>query len=180
MQPARGIYFRREDYASFPIRVFVDVVDLIVFAVFCVAVAAVLAVGLPGGKSTFNLMFLTWLAAALFYFVVLKRSAFGTLGYRWGKVRVVGLDGRVPGYWSLILRLLFGMLGPLNWVLDLIWLTSDANRQSLRDKFANTYVIKANAQFAGEGPLVFRYYSICGCTWLFREVEFAPVSATRD
>lgn len=123
-------------------------------------------------------MFLIWLAAAFFYFVVLKRSRFGTFGYRLGRFGVVSLDGRVPGYWSLITRLLFGMLGPLNWVLDLIWLTSDANRQSLRDKFANTYVIKAKAQIAGEGPVVFRYYSICGFTWLFREVEIASNTAT--
>ena len=180
MQAGRGIYFRREDYASFPVRVFVDIVDLIVFALFCLAVMAVLSVIFSDGESAFRLMFLTWLAGAFFYFVVLKRSAFGTLGYRLGRVRVVGLDGRSPGYWSMILRLLFGMLGPLNWVLDLSWLIGDANRQSLRDKFANTYVIKAMSQIAGEGPVVFRYYSICGCTWLFREVEAAPNSSARD
>jgi uncharacterized RDD family membrane protein YckC len=80
------------------------------------------------------------------------------------------LDGRVPGYWPLFLRLLFAMLGPLNWAIDLIWLTNDSNRQALRDKFAGTYVVKAKAQIAGEGRVVSRYYQICGTNWWFREV----------
>jgi hypothetical protein len=55
---------------------------------------------------------------------------------------------------------MFGVLGPLNWLIDLIWLSSDANRQALRDKSANTYVVKAKAQAAGQGRIVIRYYEI--------------------
>jgi uncharacterized RDD family membrane protein YckC len=174
MKAEQGVYFRREDYASFPIRVLVDVVDVIVFGVLCIGITAVLAAIFPEGRSTFRLIFLAWMTAAFFYFVILKRSRFRTPGYRLGRVRIVGLDGRVPSHWSLFLRLLFGGLGPLNWVLDLIWLTNDSNRQALRDKFANTYVVKAKSRFAGEGRIVFRYYTICGCNWLFREVEGEP------
>jgi uncharacterized RDD family membrane protein YckC len=80
----------------------------------------------------------------------LKGLKFRTLGYRAGRVRIVGLDGEAPGYASLTLRLMFAMLGPLNWPADLAWLSSDSHRQALRDKFANTYVVRADAQAAGE------------------------------
>ena len=138
MKVEKGVYFRREDYASFLVRLLVNVVDAMVFGALCITIAAVLASIFREGRSTFNLFFLAWMTAAFFYFVILKRSRFRTPGYRLGRVRIVGLDGRVPSHWSLFLRLLFGGLGPLNWVLDLIWLTSDTNRQALRDKFANT------------------------------------------
>jgi hypothetical protein len=71
----------------------------------------------------------------------------------------------------LILRLSFVLLGPLNWVLDLLWLSHDDHRQALRDKFARTYVIKAAAEPAGTGKTVVRYYEICGYNFLFREVQ---------
>jgi hypothetical protein len=74
-------------------------------------------------------------------------------------------------HWSLIARFMFGMLGPLNWPIDLIWLTNDIHRQALRDKFANTYVIRAAAQSSGTGKVVFRQYDILFYNFLFREVE---------
>ena len=63
------------------------------------------------------------------------------------------------------------MCSLVTWLPDLIWIFGDANRQPLRDKLANTYVVKANAQAAGQGRIIFRYYSICLSNCLFREVE---------
>jgi uncharacterized RDD family membrane protein YckC len=114
-----------------------------------------------------------WATVALLYFVVLKRSTFRTPGYRLGRVRIIGLDGEPPSYGALILRfmfLMFGMLGPFNWALDIVWLSSDVHRQALRDKFANTYVIKANARPAGRGKIVVCYYEILFYNFLCREV----------
>jgi hypothetical protein len=84
------------------------------------------------------------------------------------------LDGQAPGYTALTLRMMFGILGPLNWLLDLLWLSNDTNRQALRDKFANTYVVKLNAQAAGSGRIVFREYHVLFYNCLFREVEAIP------
>jgi len=131
-------------------------------------------------RSALNISLLLCVVAALLYFVVLKRSRFRTLGYRVGGVKIVGLDGRVPGYPSLVLRLLFGMLGPLNWLVDLAWLSNDTHRQALRDKLASTYVVKRNAQAAGEGKIVFRYYEIFSYNCLFREVEVDPHPTTQN
>jgi uncharacterized RDD family membrane protein YckC len=166
----QGVYFRREDYASFWIRLLVDLIDLLAFSALCLVLTVLVLAIFPFDRSILNLVILIWVAVAFAYFAILKRSRFRTLGYRVGQVRIVGLDGRAPSYLSLTLRLMFGMLGPLNW-LDLVWLSNDANRQALRDKFANTYVIKVNAHPAGHGRVVFRYYSILFYNCLFQEVE---------
>src|SRR5215471_3024981 len=160
MNAKNGVYFRREDYAQFWVRVLVDVIDLVAFGSICAALTIPVVMIFPPTKSTVNLILLTCVVVAFSYFVVLKRSRFRTLGYRLGRVKIVGLDGRAPSYPALILRLMFGVLGPLNWLLDLAWLSGDSNRQALRDKFANTYVVKRNAQAAGEGRVVIRHYDI--------------------
>lgn len=150
-----------------------DVIDFLVFGAFCVGLAiAVIEVTmtLPASRSTLNLLLLVSVGAGYSYFVVLKRSKFRTLGYRLGRVKIVDLDGQVPSYQTLSLRSAFGLIGPLNW-LDLIWLFNDTHGQALRDKFAGTYVVKNDAQPAGEGRIVFRLYEIALYNCIFREVE---------
>jgi hypothetical protein len=110
--------------------------------------------------------------------VVLKRSKGGTLGYRIGGVRLVGLDGRHATWSALILRLLFAVFGPLNW-LDLIWLAGDPDRQTLRDKLAQTYVVKKKAEPLGTGPVILQYYEINCYNFIFREVTGATGDIAR-
>lgn len=111
MQSASGVYFKLEDYAPFWLRMLVDLIDLIVYGALCIFVlAAVLLIGRLN-RTAFNAIFLLWLTIAFSYFVVLKRSKFRTLGYRMGRLRIVNLDGNVPGYWSLLTRFTFGVLG---------------------------------------------------------------------
>jgi hypothetical protein len=113
-----------------------------------------------------------WAAIAFGYFVVLKRSKGGTLGYRIAGVKIVGLDGRPASWSALTLRLLFAVFGPLNW-LDLIWLAGDPHRQTLRDKLAQTYVVKKKAEPLGTGPVFFQFYEINCYNFIFREVAGA-------
>jgi len=172
-----GVYYRREDYASFWRRMAVDAIDFVVAG----ALAFLLMTGLWAVFPSLSAAdgFMVGAAAAGFgYFVVLKRSRFRTLGYRLCGVRIVGLDGRTPGWGSLMYRVAFALLGPLNWVVDLLWLSGDVHRQSLRDKHAHTYVIKASAEPAGTGKVGFHYYEICGYNFLFREVEIASARVT--
>jgi uncharacterized RDD family membrane protein YckC len=172
MKATTGVYFERRDYANFWVRLLVDLIDVLVFGVICALLALPVILTFPPNKSTFNLLLLICLAVAFSYFVVLKRSRWRTLGYRLCRVRIVGLDGRAPGYPSLTLRLMFGLLGPFNWLLDLAWLSGDPHRQALRDKFANTYVVKRNARPTGQGRIVIRHYDIGIYNLMFREVEF--------
>lgn len=177
MASQEGVYFRREDYGPFWTRALADLIDLAVFAVVSLLLSLPVLFLSLSDRVALDVVLMIWVGVALCYFVILKRSRIHTFGYRIGRIRTVGLDGKPPSYLSLVLRLCFGMLGPLNWLLDLIWISNDDNRQALRDKFAKTYVIKANAQPAGYGKIVFRYYSICGGNWLFQEVESAAPAA---
>jgi uncharacterized RDD family membrane protein YckC len=164
------VYYRRDDYASFWRRALVDCVDFVVAAI--IGVVLIVVIG-----AVFNL--LDWMAELIMivafaitfgYFVILKRSRFKTLGYRLGGVSVVGLDGMPPGWGAMILRAFFIFPGPINWLLDLTWLSSDRHRQALRDKVTRTYVIRTGAQPIGKGRLVYHYYEVCGWNLLVREV----------
>jgi uncharacterized RDD family membrane protein YckC len=107
------------------------------------------------------------------YFVLLKRSTFRTLGYRAAGAQIVNLQGGRPTIPSLLARLFFAFVGPLNCLIDLFWLTGDANCQAIRDKFAGTYVVRQHASPAGTGAIVVRTYMFWGMTFLFREVKAA-------
>jgi uncharacterized RDD family membrane protein YckC len=168
----RGVFFRREDYAPFWKRVLVDLLDLLVFGIIFILLALPVSLLFDGVTRTWlNVITAMFAASLMLYFVVLKRSPFRTAGYRLFNVRIVGLDGNPPGYWALTVRLAFGFFGPLNWLLDLIWLSNDPHRQALRDKFANTYVIKAGAAPSGTGPIAMQQYEILMWNFLFREVR---------
>jgi uncharacterized RDD family membrane protein YckC len=174
----QGVYYRWEDYASFWRRIAVDATDFL-----CAGALAFLVIGglwtvFPSFDPADSLMGGAAVVAVA-YFVVLKRSRFRTVGYRLGGVRIVGMDGRVPAWGALIYRLAFVLLGPLNWVVDLIWLSGDIHRQALRDKYARTYVIMASAEPAGTGKIGFHYYEICGYNFLFREVEVSSGTLAR-
>ena len=178
MTATTGVYFRREDYASFWVRALVDVIDFFIFGAFCAGLAIFTLIIFPPDRSTVNLILLASSAAGNLYFVVLKHSRFRTLGYRVGRVRIVALDGNPPTYNSLVWRSLFGLLGPLNW-LDSIWLFNDKHRQALRDKFAGTYVVKTEAQPAGGGKIVFSLYEIALYNFMFREIQVEATQVSK-
>jgi uncharacterized RDD family membrane protein YckC len=163
-----GTYFRRDDYAGFWLRLLIDVIDLLVVGGACLLIAAAWIILLPSVR--IKLLLAACTAFVFCYFVPLKRSRMRTLGYRIGRVRIVGVDGGPASFFALSLRLAFATLGPLNWFLDLTWLAGDRHRQALRDKFAQTYVVKLRATPAGSGKLLYQYYELLGYHFLFREV----------
>lgn len=124
-----------------------------------------------------NLILLAWAAVFFCYFVLLKRSRAGTLGYRLCGVRIVGIDGQRAGLVPLTVRMLFMVLGPVNYLLDLAWMANDTHRQALRDKFADTYVVRKLAVPAGSGKVIHRQYEILFYNFLFREVAAERASA---
>jgi uncharacterized RDD family membrane protein YckC len=154
------------------LRLLIDSVDLITVAAICAGVAAVI-----WGSVSKDVLLVLCLAVWYCYFVLLKACRLGTLGYRISRVRVVGFDGNGASLGALTLRFVFMAFGPLNYVFDILWLSTDTHRQALRDKFAHTYVVRKRAAPIGAGKLIYRYYHIFGYNFLFREIEPASVSA---
>ena len=173
MQENTGLYFRIEDYAEIWRRFLIDIIDLLTVGTLCVALFALLWLSVPN-----KVILWFWMAILFGYFVILKRSRWGTLGYRIGGVRIVGLNGQSPSLWILTVRMMFLFVGPFNYVADLIWLSGDPQRQALRDKFAQTYVVRKKAIPAGTGRVIHRQYFLLGWNFLFREIESGPVAVS--
>ena len=168
---ATGVYYRPEDYLGVARRLLIDIVDVTVAGPLSVLVFYAAYTPAPDWEHAPGVALLLFAAVWFSYFVLLKRSRFRTLGYKAARARIVNLRGERPSILSLFGRLLFAFVGPLNFVLDLFWLTGDADRQALRDKFAGTYVIRKDASPAGSGTIVMRTYMFWGMTFLFKEVR---------
>jgi hypothetical protein len=57
-----------------------------------------------------SLAFMTWLVLSYLY-LVCKRSRVRTLGYRLGRVRIVGIHGDSPSSRRVTLRLVLALMG---------------------------------------------------------------------
>jgi uncharacterized RDD family membrane protein YckC len=171
MESEGGVYYPKEAYAGFLLRLIIDLIDISIVLVLCVGFTIGQLHLIPNSESLAYIILITWVLVWFAYFVLLKGSKFHTIGYMIGKIRIVNLQGNPPSLFSLTLRLLFAVLGPLNILIDLVWLLGDPHRQALRDKFAHTYVIKRNAQVVGRGNVVYRRYDIFGMNFLFPEVD---------
>lgn len=174
-----GVFYRPFDYCGAWRRLVVDMVDVIAaFALFFLAAVGIVLVDpdfTPMEDTILPLLFVVWFA----YFVGFKASPLRTLGYRLGRVKAVTLQGQPLTFWLHCVRFLFMVFGPVNFLVDLLWISTDPMRQTLRDKLAHTYVVKADATPAGEGRIVYRYYHILGWSFIFREVEPHAVEPAR-
>jgi uncharacterized RDD family membrane protein YckC len=108
---------------------------------------------------------------ALMYFVILKRTSVGTLGYFLASARIVDLDGNRPSISRMTYRFLLSAFGPLSIVYDCLWLCNDQNKQTLRDKLAGTYVVDINAKPAGHGQKILTPISFFLLFYSFTEVK---------
>jgi len=174
----QGVYYSRDDYAGFWRRLIVDLIDFTLLLVGVVSFTLGAAFILPNGEQAIpHLFFWSGMALGFAYLVLLKHSRFRTFGYFVGGIRIVSIQGERPSYWSLTIRALFALFGPLNMLIDIIWVTSDERRQALRDKFAHTYVIRDRAIPIGEGVIVYARYTILGANFLFAEVRTVSAEA---
>jgi len=150
-----GVYYDRNDYAGFFARMLILAIDTVVVLV--LSAAAVVAYvyakypAPPDDRSIFLVVAIVWYA----YMAGLKATRFGTLGYKLTGYRLVNLKGETPSLARTSARLMFLIVGPLHPILDLIWLGGERDRQTLRDKWAATYVVRKDARPAGAGPIEF-------------------------
>jgi uncharacterized RDD family membrane protein YckC len=168
---AEGVYFNREDYAGFWLRVLVDFIDITVMFAVSVSCSLLIMAVVSTPRQVATALYVLWAGLWFLYFVLLKRSDFGTLGYKLCMVRIVTVRDECPSIPAMTLRLMFAVFGPFRIIIDLIWLSGDENRQALRDKFAQTYVIKRDASPIGVGKLVYSVFDVWGWSLVFREVR---------
>jgi uncharacterized RDD family membrane protein YckC len=93
------------------------------------------------------------------YLTVLKRSEVGTLGYILTGVRIVNIEGKRPSMLQMtgrMLPLLPLPLLPLTLPFDLAWVVDDPHRQTLRDKWVGTFVVRRNARPIGTAPVRYK------------------------
>lgn len=168
---SRAVCYSPNDYAGFWRRLAVELADLVAVMILLIVITVVVSPAIESDGRSDAVLLLCWVAVIYLYFVIMKRSRVSTLGYRLAHVRVVDAYGRPPSLGALTLRLLFAVFGPLNFAFDMLWIPSDRCKQSLRDKLAHTYVVKASAQPVGAGRVVYRQYHLMGMSFLFQEIE---------
>ncbi len=105
------------------------------------------------------------------YLTILKRSNLSTVGFRIGKVKIVNLTGETPSIPTMSLRFLLLSLGPFEFFIDLLWLTGEGTKQTLRDKYVGTYVVKRDATPIGSSTIVHTRLHVLGWNLLYSEVN---------
>lgn len=160
-----GVYYATEDMAGLGRRVFVLAVD--VGLVFLVSVPVV-GIGLEAGLTPLAVNAAVFLLAWS-YLAGLKVTKLPTLGYRLARVQLVDLQGNRVSLWRSTCRFLFLFLTLGNCV-DLLLLSHDRNRQTLRDKLLGTYVVRRGAVPIGSGPISYPTYFVGGLSFVFSEV----------
>jgi uncharacterized RDD family membrane protein YckC len=151
-----GVFYAAGDYVGMGRRIVILIIDSLVLAIllFCVTIA--LALIRANALVSIAAIFGTFWA----YEAVLKRSAMRTLGYRLTGSRIVNLQGQRPSLFALTFRSLLWMFGPFNLLFDLLWCGIDDDRQTLRDRFAETYLIHESATPIGTGEIHLTYFDV--------------------
>lgn len=178
------IYYNSSDYASLFKRISVILIDLFIIGMIGYVLSLVWTFG--NDPPDFELISeFGWLSAALFspayfwtltliayfYLAIFKRSSVGTIGYRILKLKIIDAKGYPPSLLRMSWRFLLLVFGPLNLLIDILWLSGDNYKQTLRDKMAGTYVVRSDAKPAGNGTIVFERYNLLGMSMIFPEIK---------
>jgi len=151
-----GVYYAADDYVGIGRRLLIFLVDAIVLVI---ALFCVLFVWAIVGSPPFILI-LVAIATSWIYTVLFKRAPLRTVGYWLTGCRIVNLQGGRPSLFALTLRSLLWMIGPFNLLFDILWCSIDADRQTLRDRFAGTCLVNADAVPVGTGEIHLTYFDI--------------------
>ena len=165
------LYFKPKDYVGFGKRLVILVVDL-----FVVAVSGVSSLFIGGFASVFfgdvvPLFVLACLVWIWLYMTAIKASPLRTLGYRAVGAKIVTLRAQRPSIFRMTFRFGLWRLEPFNLVYDLFWTTVDDERQTLRDRFAGTYVVDVNAEPLGEGEIHIARSTVLGYNFAYEYVS---------
>lgn len=158
-------YYNHDDYVGFGTRLLIMSVDAFVLLLLGVALWLPFATMLMTGALRSDPSGYFWLMYFLviwIYLAPIKRSSFGTVGFRIFGVKLVSAKGGPPSLFSMTLRMVMWIFGPFNLLLDLLWLGADSESQSLRDCYLGTYLVKRSAMPIGRAPVHLTRYNAMG------------------
>ncbi len=170
-----GVYYADGDYMGIGRRIVIICVDLTVIVLGGIALACVLATVFTGVSERAAMRaelygWLFYLALVAAYMTVIKASRIRTVGYRVAGTKIVDLRGRRPSIFRMLFRLSLWVLGPFSFVFDLIWAGIDTDRQTIRDRFAGTCVIRNGAEPVGRGEIHMAYFTAGGFSLFYPHV----------
>ncbi len=166
-----GVIFDKKDYAGFINRVVIAVVDLIVIFIISAIVLYISDFLIYEEESYFKFNFFFFSLFSIWYLALLKRSRFRTIGYILTGVKIVNLKGEKPSVFKMIFRVLLLLIGPFELIIDIIWLTQETTKQTLRDKYVGTYVVDQNAIIVGTGRFQIVTLGFMGFNVTYREIK---------
>ncbi len=176
-ETSRALCFDRRDYAGPLTRVAILCIDLIAlvllgFLVIC-ATAAYWVIRSDESDVPPQLAWRAmWiiLTVAYLYLTVLQRSRIRTLGYILTGVRIVGIRGGKPSLLQMTVRLIPLLPVPWSLLFDLGWIVDEPHKQTLRDKWAGTFVVRHKAVPIGTAPVRYKRIGFCGIFLIFPEI----------
>lgn len=175
LQENIGVVFDADDYAGFAKRVVIAAIDLILILLVSAAFYFVSDYIIYDYETLIKSNFFFILLFSLWYLALLKRSKFRTFGYIITGVKIVDLKGQKPSILKMILRVLLLFIGPFELIIDIIWLTSEKTKQTLRDKYVGTYVVAKNALPVGTSKLQTVSLGFMGWNMMYREIKESAI-----
>ena len=169
----QGAFYRPADYIGLLPRIGILVVDIVTLAGLYIAtgVIAFNATEISDDQFVCAFLALVWI-----YMAVLKPSPVRTAGYWLFGAKIVNLKGERPSILRMTFRFLLCLFGPFSFLFDLFWVSADDQRQTLRDRFAGTCVVKHSAEPIGAAEIKFVFFSAMGLSLMYQQVTAPKVA----
>ena len=160
-EPGEGVLFAPQDHAGLFRRFFIVAVDGSVVLGAAVALAFLHDAFPDQIWADPDVLTWTWIALVWGYLVPVEAWV-GTVGFLLAGVRISTLTGGRPSLGTMTFRLLLWIFGPLNALVDFIYLGGDPYKQTLRDKLAGTLVVRRGASPVGRGRVRLKRITLLG------------------
>ena len=175
-----GVYYDSKSYAGFWLRVFSWAVDLILLSIIVILYSLIYFNSQNSSMLAFNIYFWGSFFTCHLYLTLVKTSNSSTLGFWLAKIKVVDLYGKKPSFLTMTFRFLLLAIGPFGLITDLLWITSEETKQTLRDKFMGTFVVKKAAEPIGKGLIQHVRLFIFRWNLIIKEVSIPQKSLNKD
>ena len=154
-----GVYFAREAYAGLGRRIAIVLIDLVVLLLGSLVVTALFVIFISDDIEQSERKYLGALVGWCWVYLVIIEAIWGTVGFWLTSVRIIDRLGKRVSIFRMTFRFLLLLFWPVYLLIDLCWAGGEESRQTLRDKFCGTYVIRKDAQPVGKGPIRVRFYA---------------------